>query len=512
MASSPLSIPGYYWDSERKKYFKISKNHLANTEQERRYSDFFLAHELEIPEERAEVAAPTIATSRSSLSQSVQDLRHRTEGVSLDSLRKAYLAMCRSNILEPRVAANHSVKFKYPWQGEMDKQLWATYALDWDPQLKTVWSCAIYQRIVPYGVPRVTIKVSRVSPGAGNVFSVDDPCRTNITRDLVYNTSRPPVMAALHGVGVVTVRLEPSSQKPALLLDLIRHEQLDPAAKLPSFNPLCVVLNPGESTAEGHTYISVTPPSHGTPAALVGLTRGFTRVDLASGRNDETWGFPSDILCAEWLQPGVGALGFRNSTVLLWDFRASQGAIRLKHGGSVAHLAPADASGNSLVATGVRNALALYDLRMSRLAVSSAFPPNRIRASQTIWKADHENRSDLGLGFSLMGDVVAAAQDDGALKVFSTKTGGVLRTFPEPRLTYHPNTFKHVKVIEDDMYAIQVLGVHSGEILFHGIEEVWEGSDDDDEGDTEDEGGTDDEGGTEDEDEASNAEFDGLEG
>jgi hypothetical protein len=503
MASSPLSIPGYYWDSQKKKYFKISKYHDAKIEQERRSAAFFLAHDLEIPQDREQVAAPTIATSRSSLSLTVQDLRNRTEGVSRDSLRKAYLAMCHSNILEPRIAANHSVVNISPWQGEMEQQLWDAYALDWDPQLKTVWSCAVYQRVVPYGVPRVIIKVSQVSPGAGNVFSVDDYCRTNITRDLVYKESRPPRMAALHGFGIVTVWLDlgPSRKKPELHFELIEHQQMDPA-KLSSIISLSVGLDPEKSKAgmEGNTYISVTPPSHGPPAALIGLTRGFTRVDLASGRNDETWGFPSDILSAQWVQPGVGALGFRNSTVLLWDFRASQGAIRLKHGGSVAHLAPADASGNYLVAAGVPDALALYDLRMSRLAVSSDFPPKRIRASQSIWKADHENASDLGLGFSLMGDVVAAAQDDGALKVFSTKTGGVLRTFPEPRLSYHPDTFRHVKVIEDDMYAIQVLGLHRGEILFHGIEEDWEGIEDEDEG------------GTEDEDEASNAEFDGMEG
>jgi hypothetical protein len=34
------SIPGYYFDSDKGKYFKISKNHHAHTEQEEKYSKF----------------------------------------------------------------------------------------------------------------------------------------------------------------------------------------------------------------------------------------------------------------------------------------------------------------------------------------------------------------------------------------------------------------------------------------------------------------------------------------
>jgi hypothetical protein len=475
MASYPPngSLPGFAWDGEKKKYFQIPKSHLAHSELERQLAQaqFIRDNDLFIAPVHQDVAPRTMAGARASQNILLQDLRLRTDGVSLDTLRKSYLGMCKaSNILEskvPRPVIPHHLEKMY------DRR-WHACAIDWDPVMKTLWSCSLSDGGIQGGVPRTTVKVTRLTSGDGNAFSVDDCRKTNVTSDMFYEADAPPAMAASHGVGLVAMQLEPtqgSLARTTLAIQVVRGQEMD--MTLPSSPTLRINLLDRTSLLqmEGHVCLSVTPPSYGSSTALAGLKTGFTRVNLATGQNEQRRGFPSDILSIHWMQPNIGAFGFRNATVLLWDFRASQGAIRLRHSGAVAHLAAADESKNQLIAAGVPDALALYDLRMSRLARSYRSRPANVPESKPIWKAEHSNPDDLGLGFSLLGEVFAAAQDDGTLKMYSTRTGAPLHTFPEPRLSYNISTFRCVKVLEDDLSPMQVLGICAGDILQHG---TWE--------------------------------------
>jgi hypothetical protein len=155
---------------------------------------------------------------------------------------------------------------------------------------------------------------------------------------------------------------------------------------------------------------------------------------------------------------------------LLWDFRACKGVVGLKHGGSVAHLARVDESGTQLAVAGVPNSLALYDLRMVRETAPSHSNGGQMAHSQSVWKVAHRNAADLGLGFSLMREVIAAAQDDGTLGVYSSKTGALLHTLGSRQSIENPSlTFRTVKVIEDDLNAIQIFATQSGQLFRFGV-------------------------------------------
>jgi hypothetical protein len=247
-----------------------------------------------------------------------------------------------------------------------------------------------------------------------------------------------------------------------LNVTLLRHHTPN-VPHIPALRPVYVYEFPMSDEIADYACVSASLPSD-HPSALVGHRNGFSRLDLQCGScSMHSLEGPTDLLTAGWLQPRVGVFGFRNGRVMLWDFRCRKGVARLRHRGAVTHAARADDGGATVVVTGVPDSLALYDLRTEPARDDHVF-------SRSVWQADYRNAADIRLGFSLMGSVMAAAQDDGTLRVYSSKTGAVLKTFKEPRSDEETSsTFRAVKVIEDDLTAIQVLGVYNGQLLQYGV-------------------------------------------
>jgi WD40 repeat protein len=454
-------FPGFFQDPETRKFFAIPEKHHAITPTEKLHAGRPL-----VTAHRPTREKDTIIKSSRALA--IQDLQNCTDGTDQDSIRKACLARFRGPLPLPQPSRKFKPHTDPEW---FSPKAWGASSIDWDPLTKTLfvasWASERFDSARSIGN-----KVDRTTAGSGHVFSLDNCYRTNVTDHRYVPAYHPMRMAALPGHGAIGVEVSPChgplQQSLLSLYPLFGNSTADSPIAV---DPIIIRLQTRLEDQMGHgSALAVTPPSHGPPTILTGHERIIVRTDLTSTKTNEIRNFPSDILSTTWLQPNVAAVGGRNSSIILWDFRASQGVMRLKHSGCVAHLAPTDTTGYHLAAAGVPDALALYDLRMNRAAAKLHCNIKAVPQSQSIWKADFDCPENPGFGFSLRGDVMAASQEDGSVKVYSAKTGAVLRHYP-PRLSEYGygESIRNLVLIDDDLHAMQIAAVSLGNVVRYGV-------------------------------------------
>jgi hypothetical protein len=156
----------------------------------------------------------------------------------------------------------------------------------------------------------------------------------------------------------------------------------------------------------------------------------------------------SSVKAVEYLSRNVIVAGLQNGGIVLYDRRArdSEGVVKVHHqnlkqniSDPINHIAIPDSSGNSLVAVGLGR-MSLYDIRMSSGAPncsSKSFEGSHLTMKPTIslFDFDYNNQWGIHAGFSLSvkHKIVTAAQGDGTFRVYSIKDGTVLRSFKVPQ-------------------------------------------------------------------------------
>jgi hypothetical protein len=156
----------------------------------------------------------------------------------------------------------------------------------------------------------------------------------------------------------------------------------------------------------------------------------------------------SPVKSLEYLSTNIIAAGLQNGGIVLYDRRAreSDGVVKIHHTNSeqnisdpINHIARPDLSGNLLVAVGLGR-MSLYDLRMSRgtpHCITKNFQDNHWNMKPTIplFDFNYSNQWGVHAGFSISikHKVVAAAQGDGTFRVYSIRDGKVLGSFDVPR-------------------------------------------------------------------------------
>lgn len=157
----------------------------------------------------------------------------------------------------------------------------------------------------------------------------------------------------------------------------------------------------------------------------------------------------SDVLALDWLSPRVLAAGLRDASIFLWDARSQGSAVRLRHNSTVSALRRADGE-SRIVVCGLSNSLAMYDLRMVREGITDAEEASLLQkgghpeptqkrkrkrkgrqggsarqVSTPVLTFDYSNAYRYPLGFDVSAELglVAAAQDDGTIRMYSLQTG-----------------------------------------------------------------------------------------
>ena len=187
-------------------------------------------------------------------------------------------------------------------------------------------------------------------------------------------------------------------------------------------------------TPHGITAIWTSAPSPSsapTETIAVGTSNALltlTRTSSAGWATAKPLSLPSDVQALTWLSPTTLALGLRNASIHLWDARSRGHRMCLMNRSAVTALRRAD-DATRLVVAGLRSELALLDLRMPRAEEPTA--RGRKPPSLPVLAFDYANEANPALGLDVQPELglVAAGDENGAVRVYSLRTGETLREF-----------------------------------------------------------------------------------
>ena len=128
------------------------------------------------------------------------------------------------------------------------------------------------------------------------------------------------------------------------------------------------------------------------------------------------------VLSTRWQSKTVVAAGLRNGSIILVDIRSRGAVRRLQFPSAVARLRPLDT--HYILAAGLHDQMHLYDQRFT--PAPTGFRPHP--SPPLISFLDYRNRAYRRLGFDVSTalGLVAAAGDDGSVRLFGLDTGRVV--------------------------------------------------------------------------------------
>ncbi|KAH7320926.1 hypothetical protein B0I35DRAFT_450538 [Stachybotrys elegans] len=172
----------------------------------------------------------------------------------------------------------------------------------------------------------------------------------------------------------------------------------------PSSDLLCVIgTNAGILRVRSNETVSWATPYQSAPKTMLPRPREIFDLDFKSGDHN--------VLLAGGRQPRVWITDFRTSEAE-WRF--------IRHASSVAHLRSVNE--HHVLVAGLQNSMDLYDMRFFGQGSNGARP--------LLTFPDYRNAAHFRTGFDVCPElnVVASAQDNGTVKLFSLRTGCALRS------------------------------------------------------------------------------------
>ncbi|KAI9800413.1 MAG: hypothetical protein M1833_003299 [Piccolia ochrophora] len=172
----------------------------------------------------------------------------------------------------------------------------------------------------------------------------------------------------------------------------------------------------------------------------------------------------SDVLATEFLDNHTIAAGQRDGYIQLMDVRMDgRGGrvLRVKHPSSVTHVRQVDAS--KIIACGLQSSLNMYDLRFPELP---AWKKRAMQPTQAVLEYDHFNdfRTDLGFDIDVELGLVAAGRDDNTVRLYSLHTAKVLRSNASMPLKERPRCIAFAAMKMDHKPSSLLVGA-SDEVL-----------------------------------------------
>ncbi|KAJ4309157.1 hypothetical protein N0V94_009057, partial [Neodidymelliopsis sp. IMI 364377] len=362
-------IPGYYFDKEKKKYFKI-QSQVAARGLDLKYSTINLRKE-----ERRE-RTQQAATARTSKIRKERVVRRYANNFTQTDLEREIGFRRRSFYLQhiwPEACMSGvTATPKSIVSNDSDG---AIRFFDRDPVSKTLYAVCGENRVkrrqylgdnqaVNLHRPQARNKLKALSTKARySYYPWDEIARTTST---ISSTQYMP------GSGALAVTTIGSDRAPTIQLS-------DPERDGPHIHQVftpkaCSAI--WTSSARPNTFAPPTNPFNTTPAAqtehlAVAASQSlllFTR--SPSGPWNTQTALPSlnaDILALSWLSPNTLALGCRNGKIHLHDFRSGGSSHILTHPYPISKLSLAD-DPTRLVCSGLQDTLFLYDIRMPRFS------------------------------------------------------------------------------------------------------------------------------------------------
>ena len=163
--------------------------------------------------------------------------------------------------------------------------------------------------------------------------------------------------------------------------------------------------------------------SHGTALAAESQS-SWSIQRLQNFKREDGDGASSEVLAVDWLDTNVVLSGCRDSTVTLWDTRASGGGATsrpVRHASCINHVRRLD--GSRIVVAGLERRMASYDLRYLRPAADGAVTRPYVEFSAY----GNGELNGVAVGFDVCGDLVAAGTDEAGVQLFEGPSGRRVR-------------------------------------------------------------------------------------
>lgn len=416
MPTSVMQIPGYYWDAEKNRYFKVQANHQAPATST--YTKDAIAREKAAKDKRE------AANERSNQEQ--RELVHRSESLRHPLLGSIGLrrelgqhALLKHRHNAQALAIGTGLK-EHPWDLPNVATCQTILEFNWDESTRSFLIAARADNGL----------CSLVSATTGRLLN-------NRTRlDFRWNELLADIQSDVSSISITPSRIAAITllgQEERAELRLLTLN--DPASQCPNtpaeFDAQVIYRFALDQTAWTSSANDLLPSSSSATFA-VGITGRVVLFTGTPGNWDSSkfMHVDSDPLALAWLTPTTAAAGLRNGTVQLWDVRSNGAANRLTHGGSVTGMRRVGAE--RLVVAGLEGSLALYDLRMAREVEPQQWRHRRKRQrktarGRTLPAVDfaHDDAHPGALGFDVSPGLglVAAADGENVVQLYSIATG-----------------------------------------------------------------------------------------
>jgi hypothetical protein len=523
-----MDIPGFYYDPEKKRYFKIEadrnvhgahQHSSSSIDKLKRDSLIRNVEDLKLQRKKASQFAEPI--KRCSLLHSpciVSGTRLMAElstfgTITADHRLRAYLDLFPSgdvDLTRPNGADTPQLLFRFK-KGIRDRKRLYIDSFAWDEYYSGL-HFTLRQDCPPEPCPLV----SMISTFYGNEASFLSTCRS------FQWTSRQPICSefiiqpALHHGRQTSAKHMMSPQillapgKQAFVVGMDENNRtvaissdVHPDSENHRFfaSPLPPQPNHGRLVDSFEKFSTWThnPFSEGPSISCATAWGDELHIDKIWLRDDPSQPLghtKSDILSLEYISRHVIAAGCRNGAIALYDdrVRENEGSVRIKHGDPVNHIARTDNTGIRLIAAG--GTMLLYDLRMVKDSYMSSsqylhlHKRGRVQNTTPVLRFDYANSNREKLAFSACqkNKVVAAAQEDGTFRIYSMQTANTLASFQVPhkrirskpqdqiesRYQGHSPAIQQLQVVNDKTGGFRILVLRDNVIWNYGPQSAWE--------------------------------------
>ncbi|KAG9195031.1 hypothetical protein G6011_00151 [Alternaria panax] len=496
-------IPGYFWDAEKKKYFRIqnqtasqgsnlkySSENIKKTERKERIQNVAIARSNKIRSERVVRRNPN-TFAQTNLDREI-GLRRRSRylhGLWPDACA-AGMNSDPQEVLDSRRAYNRDIRFF-----DRDLNESTIYAVH-----KSNSVCSLLA-----GDRHVKEKCRRASPLFKETYS------RYAWEEVTRTTSPVSSLSFLPQTGALAVTTYGSDRPPELWLsDPGRDnpyvgQKFTPkdcsaiwgaAARPSTFTPSPGLANTVAATWSEHLAVAASSSMLLFARSQAGAWDSQTAVKSLD----------SDVLALEWISYTTVALGCRNGTIRLYDTRSGGSSHVLTHPSPISKLKRADDE-TRLICSGLQDTLFLYDIRAPRLSRNSSqktfnydnhhyneeyfkslYPTHRDghkrrklnhkafkNWSQPVLTFEHANRDELDLDIDLYPrlGLLAAAQDSStgtAIRISNIWTGKTVKEIKADNTTKHDpiRSLKFVHRYDDADGEVDIWSCWNGGIAKFG--------------------------------------------
>ncbi|QDS76974.1 hypothetical protein FKW77_005580 [Venturia effusa] len=506
-------IPGFYFDEEKQKYFKIQKTQHAPEGAKYSYDNYKKEEEAKSKRKREQVdekrrkrqllaKAPILwnplatgigARSETGLKRSSEVLDIRSQAfvqglerrVLLDSddLRLASYPSNASSMSES-VRARHTPKTEiscFDYDSATQGIIFGTKHNAWKgpeaslssilPRKESSTSKPDYKSCVPVHIMAFPSEIS----------SITLTSHRSMTATSLGSRSSPDIY--------ITNLVSPTDAQRTQTLDR------PPSVRMKPHKPTtiwCSASFPGSSSANPDTIALGTCKDSGI--LLLDSHNGSWRIHQA-------YRCKADVLAISWLSPQIITGGLRSGGVMIWDCRSHAGVQRFSHPSTITGIKSVN-NGHGVVVAGLMNEMCLYDMRMlsegrtklgtnygnwvlddeggwgggdtGRNVTGRAPYKQGITCTRPVVRFNYRNDFLLPLGMDVSQELglVAAGEEDGNVGVWSLRSGERLRTLetrPKPfntvAVALTPKHVKCLRFVQDKTGPPRLMGTSGPKII-----------------------------------------------